>query len=141
MPRDTTGEGMTALPDSILDDRLAIVGTSGAGKTYAAKGLVERLLSTSARICIVDPLGVWYGLRVEADGKAPAFPVAIFGGRHGDLPISEAAGALIGQAVATTNASCVIDLSDGRAARPPPRPRDRRMARRAPRDATVRRAG
>lgn len=31
------------LPLSALDGRVAIVGTSGSGKTYAAKGLVERL--------------------------------------------------------------------------------------------------
>ncbi len=47
------------LPFSALDGRLAIVGTSGSGKTYAAKGLVERLLGRNARVCVVDPLGVW----------------------------------------------------------------------------------
>src|SRR5580700_5392816 len=33
-----------------LDDRIAIVGTAGSGKTYAAKGFVERLLDIGARI-------------------------------------------------------------------------------------------
>ena len=46
-----------------LDDRIAIVGTAGSGKTYAAKGFVERLLDIAARMAIVDPLGVWWGLR------------------------------------------------------------------------------
>jgi hypothetical protein len=32
------------LPADALDDRIAIVGTAGSGKTYAAKGFVERLL-------------------------------------------------------------------------------------------------
>jgi len=32
------------LPVSALDERLAIVGTSGSGKTYAAKGLLERVM-------------------------------------------------------------------------------------------------
>ena len=54
-----------ALPADVLDDRIAIVGTAGSGKTYAAKGFVERLLETGARIAIVDPLGVWWGLRAE----------------------------------------------------------------------------
>ena len=35
-----------ALPAEALDDRIAIVGTAGSGKTYAAKGFVERLLET-----------------------------------------------------------------------------------------------
>ena len=39
-----------ALPLSALDARLAIVGTSGSGKTYAAKGLVERLMEGGARV-------------------------------------------------------------------------------------------
>jgi len=60
------------LPLSALDDRLAIVGTSGSGKTYAAKGLAERLMAGGGRVCIVDPLGVWWGLRLAADGHAPS---------------------------------------------------------------------
>jgi len=56
-----------------LDDRIAIVGTAGSGKTYAAKGFVELLLETGARVAIVDPLGVWWGLRASADGAAPGY--------------------------------------------------------------------
>lgn len=58
------------LPVAALDGRLAIVGTSGSGKTYAAKGLVERLLDEGARVCVVDPLGVWWGLRAGSEGGA-----------------------------------------------------------------------
>jgi len=47
------------LPVSALDERLAIVGTSGSGKTYAAKGLLERVMAGGGRVCVVDPLGVW----------------------------------------------------------------------------------
>jgi len=71
-----------------LDDRIAIVGTAGSGKTYAAKGFVERLLQTGARVAIVDPLGVWWGLRASGDGSAPGFPVIVFGGRYADVPIT-----------------------------------------------------
>jgi hypothetical protein len=38
-----------ALPADALDDRIAIVGTAGSGKTYAAKGFVERLLDSGPR--------------------------------------------------------------------------------------------
>jgi DNA helicase HerA-like ATPase len=52
-------DGLSAgLPFDALDDRIAIVGTSGSGMTYTAKGLVERLLLAGARMTIVDPLGV-----------------------------------------------------------------------------------
>ena len=56
-----------SLPADALDDRIAIVGTDGSGKTYAAKAFVERLIDGGARVAIVDPLGVWWGLRASAD--------------------------------------------------------------------------
>jgi hypothetical protein len=55
------------LPLAALDEHVAIVGTSGAGKTYAAKRWAERLLETGARASVVDLFGVWRGLRASAD--------------------------------------------------------------------------
>lgn len=100
------------IPAEALDDRLAWVGTSGSGKTYNAGTAVEKLLIAKARAVICDPLGVWYGLRLQADGKTPAFPVVIFGGPHGDLPLNEHSGAVIGEAAAQMAESCIVDLSD-----------------------------
>lgn len=101
------------IPDAALDDRLATVGTSGSGKTYAMGTAVERLLERKARLIIPDPLGVWWGLRLLADGKTDSgFPVVIFGGPHGDLPLTEHAGALIGEAAASMAESCILDLSE-----------------------------
>lgn len=99
------------LPDAILDHRNAFVGTAGAGKTYAAKSAVEILLGRRWRVCIVDPLGVWYGLRSSADGTGPGFDVTIFGGAHGDLPLTEAAAPIIAEAIAGGQFSCIVDLS------------------------------
>ncbi|MFX8316489.1 DUF87 domain-containing protein [Acinetobacter baumannii] len=48
------------MPTEALDDRLAFVGTSGSGKTYAAGTAVERLLSAGAKVVITDPLDVWW---------------------------------------------------------------------------------
>jgi len=72
--RPATGDGVAAdrivgvLPPSALDEWLAIVGTSGSGKTYAAKDLIERVMASGGRVCVVDPLGVWWGLARGADG-------------------------------------------------------------------------
>lgn len=99
------------IPPAALDDRLAFVGTAGSGKTYNAGTAVERLLTVGARVVIPDPLGVWHGLRLNADGKTPAFPVVIFGGAYADLPLTEHAGALIGETAATMAESCIVDLS------------------------------
>jgi polynucleotide 5'-kinase involved in rRNA processing len=57
--RERRAPSTAALSIDALDDRIAIVGTAGSGKTYAAKGFVERLLDSGARVAIVDPLGVW----------------------------------------------------------------------------------
>lgn len=100
------------IPDAALDDRLAILGTAGSGKTYLTTTAIERLLKTG-RVVAVDPLGVMWGLRLKADGKTPSeFNLPIFGGKHGDLPLTENAGALIGETVATMRESCIVDLSE-----------------------------
>ena len=99
------------IPDAALDDRLGWVGTSGSGKTYNAGGSVEKLLHDGARVVIVDPLDVWWGLRLLADGKTPSqHRVVIFGGAHADLPVNEHAGALIGETVAGMAESCIVSL-------------------------------
>jgi hypothetical protein len=101
------------LPVAALDERLAIVGTAGSGKTYATKGLVERLMQDGARVCVVDPLGVWWGLRLAADGTTPAsLPVVVFGGRHADIALAPGMGAALGRLVATQPLACVVDVSD-----------------------------
>src|ERR1700733_4864733 len=100
------------LSAAALDERLAIVGTSGSGKTYAAKGLVEHLLSASARVCVVDPLGVWWGLRSSADGATAGYPVVVFGGRHADVALDESMGAALVRLIGTRPLACVVDLSE-----------------------------
>ena len=103
---------LVGLPPEAFDDRIAIVGTAGSGKTYAAKGFVERLLESGARVAVVDPLGVWWGLRASADGSAPGYPVIVFGGKHADVPITSDMGAGLGRVVAREALVCVVDLSD-----------------------------
>lgn len=105
-------DGMTIypIPDAALDDRLGWIGTAGSGKTYNAGSGVERLLDSGARVIIVDPLDVWWGLRLTAGGSASRFTLPIFGGEHGDLPLNEGAGKLIGETVAGMAESCIVSL-------------------------------
>ena len=65
----------------------------GLGQDLRGEGLCRALLETGARVAIVDPLGVWWGLRASADGTAPGYPVIVFGGRHADVPITAEMGA------------------------------------------------
>ncbi len=46
------------------------MGTSESGKNYADKGLLERVMAGGMHVCIVDPLGVWWGLRDGAGGAS-----------------------------------------------------------------------
>lgn len=102
----------TQLPDDVLDADIAILGRKGGGKTYTAKGIVERLLDMKRRVLILDPLGVWAGLRTAADGEAPGYPVAIFGGAHADEPLDPALAIPLAQIIARENLPVVIDLSE-----------------------------
>src|ERR1700678_3662798 len=73
-------------PQPVLQ-HIAILGKTGCGKTFTAKGFAELLLAKKQRVCILDPTGVWWGLRSDKTGKRPAFPIYVFGGEHADLPL------------------------------------------------------
>lgn len=47
-----------AIPNEMLDSDIAILGRKGTGKSYTAKGIVERLLDMGRRVLILDHLGV-----------------------------------------------------------------------------------
>lgn len=57
------------IPEDALNRHLAIVGNVGSGKTVTAKGFVEWLLDEGRRVIVLDPTGVWWGLRMLGDGK------------------------------------------------------------------------
>lgn len=108
--------GRNPIPAEALDDRLGWVGTAGSGKTYNSGIGVERILHAGGRVIIPDPLGVWWGLGLAEDGVRPSRwrekgQLVIFGGEHGDLPLNEQAGALIGETVASMAESAILDLS------------------------------
>jgi uncharacterized protein len=108
---DDTERVAGVLPLSALDEWIAIVGTSGSGKTYAAKGLLEPVMRAGGRVCVVDPLGVWWGLGRSADGGTSPFPVVVFGGEHADVPLAPTMATALGRLVGTGRLACVVDLS------------------------------
>lgn len=100
------------IPDAVFNQDIAILGRKDSGKTYAAKLLAEHFMDKGERVIVVDPTGVWWGLRLAADGKAPGYPVVIFGGAHADVPIGDRAGAQLAEVLASRHLQAVIDLSD-----------------------------
>lgn len=100
------------IPDKALDSHIGILGKTGSGKSYTARGLVERLLDAGRQVVIVDPTGAWSGIRAGADGGPDGgFPIPIFGGLHGDVPLQDSAGAAVADVIVQQQTSAVLDLS------------------------------
>ena len=100
-----------SLPVRAVTEKLAFLGRTGSGKTYAAQKLAEEMHAAAAQFVVLDPVGVWYGLRLAADGKAPGLPVPVLGGLHGDIPLEPGAGAMIADLVVDRGVSVVLDVS------------------------------
>lgn len=100
------------LPANAATSTYAFLGTRGSGKTYGAGVLVEELLTASTQVVIVDPVGVWWALRLAADGNGRGFDVPVFGGIHGDVPLEPTAGELVATLVVEQHLSVVLDVSD-----------------------------
>jgi DNA helicase HerA-like ATPase len=98
------------LPKAVFEQHIIILGKTRSGKSSAMRLMVEHLLDKSQPVCIVDPKGDWNGLRVSQDGKHAGYPVVIFGGEHGDVPINARSGGPVAELVATGNRSAIVDL-------------------------------
>lgn len=96
------------VPNSIFANHIAILGKTGSGKTYTAKGFVETLLLNKERICIIDPTNVWWGLRSSEDGRKARFPVVVFGGDHADMPLLPNSGIAIAEIVGGTDINAIL---------------------------------
>lgn len=99
------------LPPEAVTETFAIIAKRGMGKTYLSADMAEEMIEGGHQVCIVDPIGVWWGLRSSADGKSPGLPVIILGGDHADAPLESTAGAVIADFVVDHYASVILDLS------------------------------
>lgn len=93
-----------AIPEAALDTHIGILGRTGSGKTFTARGMVERLLDAQRQVVIVDPTGAWWGLR-------STFAIPIFGGEHGDVEITDQSGEAVAETILTHHSSAIVDLS------------------------------
>lgn len=100
------------VPLSVLNAHCAVLGKTGAGKSSLLRVIVEDLLRRGKRVCVVDPKGDWYGLKLSADGKSAGFPVITFGDfvedKASDVPINEHSGRHIAELISSGNRPCVI---------------------------------
>lgn len=99
------------LPLDAVTESMAIVATRGAGKTETATVIAEEVIKHGLQVCIMDVVGVWWGLRSSKDGKGPGLDILILGGEHGDLPLAVSDAGTVAQFVVEGRASVVLDLS------------------------------
>jgi hypothetical protein len=100
-----------ALPIDAVTQTFLILGMRGSGKTNTGVVLAEDMIGAGLPVCIIDPTGVWWGLRSSADGQGPGLPVTIIGGEHADLPLPAGSGALLADLVVDERLPVVLDLS------------------------------
>lgn len=98
------------LPHDAAVQKMAFIGRTGSGKTYLAGKTAEEMLDAGIQVVILDPVGVWYGLRANADGS-PGYSIPIFGGLKGDIPLEPTGGALVADLVVDRGISIIIDVS------------------------------
>jgi hypothetical protein len=101
------------LPIDVAGESTAILAKKGAGKSNTAKVIVEEVLDHGGvQVVVLDPIGHWWSLRAGANGKAKGgYPVAVFGGMHGDLPLEPTAGKLLAQTAVESGQSMILDVS------------------------------
>lgn len=100
-----------SIPIDVATEAIAILGRRGKGKTSTAVVLVEELVGLGVPVCVVDTVGVWWGLRSSTSGKRPGLPIVVFGGSHGDVPLTEASGSIIARVVVDQRIPSVVDTS------------------------------
>ena len=69
------------------------------------------MLDADAQVVALDPVGNWWGLRVDADGKSKGKEIFVIGGEHGDVALVPEAGAKIAKLIVEKRISAVLDLS------------------------------
>jgi hypothetical protein len=101
-------------PDKVLNQHLVMFGKTGAGKSSKLRVTVEHLFARGKRVCIVDPKGDWWGLKVAGDGRSPGMPFVLFGDFKNpdvrDVPINDQSGAQIAELIVSGNRPCVIGM-------------------------------
>jgi Predicted ATPase len=93
----------------------AILAKKSSGKTYLGMVLAEEFVACSGLqvpVVILDPTGVWYGLRANSDGTPSSFSLLTLGGPHADLTIGPKQGAQAAEIVHEVwPRSVLLDLS------------------------------
>ena len=106
-----SGRSRFTLPHDFVTETAAILARRGGGKTYTGNVVAEGFLENGFQVVVIDPYNAWWGLRSSADGKSPGYPIVIFGGPRGDLPLEVSMARGIADLVAENpDFSCVLSM-------------------------------
>lgn len=100
--------GSFELPINAATKSFAILAKRGAGKSYTGAVMAEEFAKNGIPFVVFDPIDVWWGLRLAANGKDKGLPVVVFGVRNADIQLDRDMGRQIAQAIVKENISCVI---------------------------------
>jgi hypothetical protein len=100
-----------SLPLDAVTQTFAILAKRGVGKTYTASVMTEEMLKASLQVVVIDPVGVWWGLRAGADKKSEGLEIIVMGGPHADVPLEPTAGEVTADFVVDSGRSVLLDLS------------------------------
>lgn len=108
--------GDVVLPEDAVTQGFGILARRRSGKSNTL-GVMEETFSERGDpwVCL-DPVSAHWGIRyLDAGGrpgKASGYEVLVVGGKFGDVPLDEKAGAPLAQILVETGISCVIDLGE-----------------------------
>lgn len=102
------------VPLAVLAQHCVILGKTGAGKSSLMRLLAEYLAAHKKRVCIIDPKGDWWGIKVSGDGESAGYPFILFGdfkdGGKSDVPINDHSGKHVAELISSGNRPCVIGM-------------------------------
>jgi len=108
----TTEAGkLFTLPADAVTQTFGILARKGAGKTNTGVVMAEEMLDRKNPIVVLDPLGCWHGLRSDASGTKPGYPILIMGGEHGDVPLTPESGAVVADFLVKDRVPTILDVS------------------------------
>ena len=105
------GGSRFCLPADAVTQTIALLARRGAGKTYAASTIAEEMLENDQCIVVLDPIGVWWGLRSSSSGRAEGYPILVLGGEHADIPLQSTAGKTVADFIVGERISTILDVS------------------------------
>lgn len=100
-----------ALPMEAVTQTFAILAKRGSGKTYTGTVVAEEMIGAELPCTVIDPVGVWWGLRAAANGRDEGLEVLVMGGDHGDVPLERTGGEMVAQFIVEARRPVVLALS------------------------------